>query len=332
MSSVRASVPELTGAPAVEEVAASGSRLRWLRAWAAERFPARNGAFFIMLYAVVVVASRSVVSGGPIVLSWRDALGLLALWCFFLTLRVLDEHKDFAADAVAHPDRVLQRGLITLADLRIVGAVAVAIQLGVAILFDGGFGAVTLRWLAAAGFSALMAKEFFVREWLRKHLVAYALSHMLVMPLLVLWLAAMGGLTSIGSPENGALALLVFFAGLSFEIARKMRAPEDERPMADTYTSALGVRRASQLLLVVVAATMLASLAALRELTGQLPVVTLRVAVALMLLAALALWRFRERPTSRKAKIVEASVGVVMLVAHGLILYAVLAVRGVAFR
>jgi hypothetical protein len=102
--------------------------------------------------------------------------------------------------------------------------------------------------------------------------------------------------------------------------------------MADTYTSALGVRRASQLLLVVVAATMLASLAALRELTGQLPVVTLRVAVALMLLAALALWRFRERPTSRKAKIVEASVGVVMLVAHGLILYAVLAVRGVAFR
>jgi hypothetical protein len=51
-----------------------------------------------------------------------------------------------------------------------------------------------------------------------------------------------------------------------------------------------------------------------------------------MLLAALALWRFRERPTSRKAKIVEASVGVVMLVAHGLILYAVLAVRGVAFR
>src|SRR5262245_27757810 len=88
-----------------------------LAEWAHERFPLANGVFFVLLYVLALVVGRSVVSG-PIVLSWHDLPGVAALWSFFLWLRVLDEHKDFENDRVAHPQRVLQRGLVTLGDLR----------------------------------------------------------------------------------------------------------------------------------------------------------------------------------------------------------------------
>src|SRR5262249_35034775 len=70
-----------------------------LAAWARERFPLANGAFFVLMYVLALVVGRSSVSG-PIVLSWRDVPGVAALWSFFFWLRVLDEHKDFENDRV----------------------------------------------------------------------------------------------------------------------------------------------------------------------------------------------------------------------------------------
>ena len=82
--------------------------MRSLRAWMRERFPARNAVFFAVFYVTALLIGRADGNGdGPIVLSFRDAAGFIALWCFFLMLRVFDEHKDFEADAIAHPHRVL---------------------------------------------------------------------------------------------------------------------------------------------------------------------------------------------------------------------------------
>jgi hypothetical protein len=36
-----------------------------------------------------------------------------------------------------------------------------------------------------------MGKEFFIADWLTRHLTWYAVSHMMVMPLIVWWLANM---------------------------------------------------------------------------------------------------------------------------------------------
>src|SRR4029453_4732816 len=151
----------------------------------------------------------------------------------------------FGADAVAHPERVLQRGLVTLAQLRVLGVCAVVLQLGVSLLLDGGIGPVTFWWIAAFAWSALMAREFLVPTWLRRHLLVYAVSHMAVMPLLVAWVATMGAAGATRRPGVWALAALVFLAGFVFGVARKIRSPEDERPAADSYTRALGVRGAA---------------------------------------------------------------------------------------
>jgi hypothetical protein len=39
--------------------------------------------------------------------------------------------------------------------------------------------------------TCLMGKEFFIADWLTRHLTWYAVSHMMVMPLIVWWLANM---------------------------------------------------------------------------------------------------------------------------------------------
>ena len=62
----------------------------------------------------------------------RSLLGALTLLFFFFHLRVFDEHKDFEEDSRFHPHRVLQRGVITLADLRVLAALCIVAEIGLA--------------------------------------------------------------------------------------------------------------------------------------------------------------------------------------------------------
>lgn len=307
-------------------------RLLGLLAWAEERFPARNGVFFLTLYVAALVVGRGV-SGAPITASWWDVAGFIAFWAFFLVLRVLDEHKDFDADAIAHPERVLQRGIVTLGQLRVVGFVAATTTLVISVWLDGGVPRqVTAWWLAVAFWSFLMAREFFARRWLRQRLVVYALSHMCVMPLVMAWALAMTGTAPASSSATLALMALAFVSGLAFEIARKVRAPADERPMADTYTGALGVRTAANALLIVTVAAIALGVGIARMTRGaMLPAV-----VGASALAAFAttysLLHFRRQPSTTRAKVVEAAVGIGMLVTHIALIAAIAAARGMDIR
>lgn len=302
-----------------------------LRDWARERFPLANGVFFVLLYALVLVVGRSTVPG-PITLSWRDLPGLLALWLFFLWLRVLDEHKDFDNDRVAHPGRVLQRGFVTLRDLKGVGAVALVIQLGVSLWIDGGAGRVTGWWLVALVWSVLMAKEFFVSDWLRRRIIWYALSHMVVMLAIVAWVATMGAATAARSEAAWVLAALVYASGLAFEIGRKMRAPEDEHPLADSYTQSLGVPSATVLLSAVVGIVAVLSLIATGVVGNGMCLSVPLAAIAGFLVALGVLREFRRRPTPRAAKRVEAGVGLSILAMHTALLAAVIHARSLTWR
>ena len=300
-----------------------------LGAWMRERFPARNAVFFAVFYATALLVARATAGGpGAVTLSLRDIAGFVAVWCFFLMLRVFDEHKDFEADAVAHPQRVLQRGLITLRDLKRVGIVAIVVQLGVSLWFDGGAGPVTAWWVTAFAWSTLMAREFFVREWIRRHLVVYALSHIVVMAIVAMWIATMGAPRAAFASAPWAFAALSLFAGLAFEIARKMRAPEQEHPMADSYTQALGVRTASGLLLGVVVGAGMVALGLTALLTGRVGMIALATLGAVVVMAALSITRFRLRPTPAAAKRSEAAVGIAALATHVVVIAALLAAHG----
>jgi 4-hydroxybenzoate polyprenyltransferase len=306
-------------------------RAKWVLAWFNERFPLRNGLFFVLLYLTTVLVARGSVESATVALTPNDVFGAAALWSFFLLLRVFDEHKDFAADAIAHPERVLQRGLVTLPQLRLVGAGAAALQLLVSLWFDRGIGVTTAWWLAALAWSVLMAREFFAPAWLRRHLLIYAVSHMAVMPLLVGWVATMGTPDATHRPILWGLSTLVFLAGFVFEVARKIRSPEDERPAADSYTRALGVGGASALLAVLATVTYAVAVVLAGRFAPTNSVTALLTGALSLVAIVAALW-FALRPTRRGAKVAEAAAGLAIMAAHVMVVLAVASVREVVWR
>lgn len=319
-----------TNAAALEPVPPASPLARRFLAWMAERFPAANAVLVLLVWAAAFAWGRFQAAGGPVGFRPRDVIGFLAAYGYFLLLRVFDEHKDYAHDKIAHPHRVLQRGLITLQHLRVAGAIAVAVQLGGSVLLDGGaIGPITLAWAAAFLWSVLMAREFFVGEWLRPRLVLYAFSHMIAMPLCVHWMMRMGA-ANVPLPAAAWLLPATSYAyGFAIEIGRKLKAPEDERPEVDSYTKAFGTRRAPVVLglvLLLVTAGFIWMVALCSD--GGVRRVALALVVLTGALGVAACNPFRIEPSAKAAKICEAAVGVLVLVDHLALLGAVLATRG----
>jgi 4-hydroxybenzoate polyprenyltransferase len=303
---------------------------RRLMAWMHERFPPANTVAAVLVWAVALAWGRALASSGPVPVHAGDTAGALAAVGFFLMLRVFDEHKDYEADRITHPGRVLQRGLVTLAHLRLVGAVAIAAQVGASLAADRGAGPVTGAWIVTFVWTLLMAREFFAAEWIRPRLLLYALSHMLAMPLAVHWLLRMA---TGGAPlASGAwlYPAVSFATGSAFEIARKLKAPEDERPGVDSYTRTLGVRSAPVVLLALLAVSLAGFAAMLSAVVdGGLFVGGAGVLAAALIPGAAACHRFRARPDSAGARACETAAGVAIAAGHLVVLIVVVLARGV---
>jgi 4-hydroxybenzoate polyprenyltransferase len=204
-----------------------------------ERFAPVNMALFSILFATVgMVAGHTYPAADP---TWGFWLGFIPAISFFFRLRVFDEIKDYDQDMINHPGRVLQSGRISLRQLMGVAAIGTALE-G---LWSGWMGTSALvGWLLALGYSLLMRYEFFRSAWLKPRLLLYALSHMAVMPLIILWLWwAFSPGFALGR-TFGLLAALAVLGGFSFELARKVHAPYAERPTVDSYSQFLGYTRA----------------------------------------------------------------------------------------
>ena len=61
-----------------------------------ERFPLENAVLFVVLYVAALSVGRTLTTTGPITWTLIDALAFVAVWSFFLMLRVFDEHKDLS--------------------------------------------------------------------------------------------------------------------------------------------------------------------------------------------------------------------------------------------
>ena len=209
-----------------------------LAAYFRQRFPVINMALFAILFLTVYSVARYFYLPAGTRLSWSEAGGILATISFFFRLRVFDEVKDYVLDAINHPHRVLQSGKVTLPQLYTLAALGTLAELAWSVQM-GIF--TVLCWLLALGYSLLMRYEFFVSGYLQKRLVLYAFTHMLIMPLLMLWLwsAYVPALSAFSQPYF-LLALLGLLGGFSFEIARKIYPPGSERPLVDSYSKAIG--------------------------------------------------------------------------------------------
>lgn len=300
-------------------------------AWLRERYPFANALLFFFIYlstAAVVRAGQT----GSIELSLRDLIGCLVTWSFFLLLRIFDEHKDYAQDCQNHPQRVLQSGLIELRHLKIAGVLAVVAQGLWSLWLDHDFGAlpgpVSLAWAALMLWSGLMAREFFVPVWLNRHLTWYALSHMLVMPLAVWWLAQ---LALPGTDLNPALLStmsLAFISGFCFEITRKTKGPEEERESIDSYSRIFGSRGSALLVLGLVSAMLANQLWLLELLLGRLPIWAIALLLVVYGLAVRQLLTFIRMPSAALRSKNEAFVALAMLAGYAVLIAALAIERG----
>lgn len=277
-----------------------------LAAYLAERFPPVNMGLFAILFLTVFAVATAPASPAP---GWREAGGILAAVSFFFRLRVFDEIKDYAADALYHPRRVLQSGRVTLRQLG--GLAAGGAVLEAAWSAAMGLPAL-LGWALALGYSLAMRYEFGVGGFLKKRLLLYAFTHLLVMPLVIGWLWA--AYSSEFSLRFGYLAVLSLLGGGAFEVARKIRAPDAERPGVDSYSGVLGYRGAIAAVGVILAAGSAVQAGLLRALdAGPWPFAWL---VGLLLLTGAVYARAWFRPAERLLRRAELLVSLFMLTSY----------------
>lgn len=228
------------------------------RFWAyqSERFPLANHGALALAFA----ASASIFAAGP-PLSLRAWLALLLgfglAFAQFALLRIADEHKDFDEDLAHRPYRAVPRGLVSLKELRVIGAALYGAQLIMLTIVWLAWDAVWPVWIWAGVqfWFVLMTVEFGVKTLMRRSLLLTLFSHMAILPGIA-WLAAAPSLAAVRAPAASAhpwaLALAgggVFALGCMLEIARKLRAPQDEEDGVATFSKTFGRNLASLLLL-----------------------------------------------------------------------------------
>lgn len=219
--------------------------LRYFLAYLNERFPFVNMGLFAILFGTVF--SMVHLHDADHSFGIREVGGILVVISFFFRLRVFDEIKDYQIDSINHPNRVLQSGKINLKTLIVLTTIGFVAE--VAWSYWMGSSAL-IAYAVAFTFSLLMRYEFFVGDWLKKRLVVYAISHMLIMPLIIGWIWF-----SYEDDVSFLLLLLIglsLLAGFSFEIARKIHDSVSEVETIDSYSRTLGLKNAIFLILALV--------------------------------------------------------------------------------
>ncbi|TAE18357.1 MAG: hypothetical protein EAZ95_04500 [Bacteroidetes bacterium] len=268
-----------------------------------ERFPLLAHGLLITAFSFSAVAYSRVC---------RQAQGFIDLPTFawgvfntitlFLLLRIFDEFKDAEDDARYRQDLPVPRGLVSLRELGILGVCVVVAQIAVNLYFF-----LKMLWLYALvlGYMSLMAKEFFVAKWLKKHQFWYVVSHMLIIPLVDMYAS---GLDWHLAGKEAPQGLLFFFAvsfmnGIVLEVGRKIRAPEQEAEGVLTYSGMLGAGKAVGLWLAMLLLTCLLSVGACVWAGYKLyPFVALGVMLGLCALPA---YLFITKKSAKRAKLIE---------------------------
>jgi 4-hydroxybenzoate polyprenyltransferase len=265
----------------------AGSLAARLWQYQSERFPLANHGVLTLVFAVSACAFAAGFNDGwpsptAILLATLAGLGQFAL------LRVADEHKDFATDSAHRPYRAVPRGLVTLSELRTVGAVAAVLMLA-AVAFAQSLQLAILT-VAIWIYFALMTVEFFAAEWLKARPIVYLFSHMVITPLIAWLMAGFQlahdgvALTEIPARAGGYL-LSILFLGVVLELGRKIRATQDEEPGVETYSALWGPSVARNAWLAAGAASGVTLLIAIGQIQGSVTVALLGAAAGLAIMA-----------------------------------------------
>ena len=276
--------------------------MRALWIYQRERFPLVAYVPLVTVFSLGALAYADAWSG----MSLLDALlegsiSVLSVLGIFFLMRIADEFKDAEDDARYRPYRPVPRGLVSLREL---GALAMALVAAL-VLVHLLWSPEKLVYLAIVlGYLGLMSMEFGVSHWLKSRPAIYAASHMVILALIAGYVA-------------GSFAALPFLAlaysnGVVLEIGRKVRAPADEEPGVETYSSLYGSTRALGLWVAAIVTSATIALAALWNIAHFLIFATL---IGVAALACLGVGHaFLRRGNGKAAGRIEAASGIWLLV------------------
>jgi 4-hydroxybenzoate polyprenyltransferase len=227
-------------------VATSDTLLQRLWTYQAERFPLAKTATLLAAFSAASVNVSAFLGGRSLPgLGSYLAVFMVSLIVFF-QLRACDEVKDAEDDRRYRPERPIPRGLVSQQMIVGIGLALMPVAIAAALLLSPRM---LLPLSAIWVWLALMTIEFGVPEWLKARPMLYLISHMLIMPLIDLFVTAADWLVRAGAPPPALWLFLAlsFVNGCVLEIGRKLYAPQNERVGVETYTGLMGVKAASRL-------------------------------------------------------------------------------------
>ena len=232
-----------------------------------ERFPLGKNSFFVFIFTLSGYIYTSLLYNSKIMYLFTNGVKIgifqykiialfIIIFMFFLQLRITDEFKDYEEDLKYRAYRPVQRGIISLKTLGKIGIATVIIQIMLAHVINPEIiYFMIFVWI----YMFLMAKEFFIKKWLTKRILIYALSHVVIMVFITLVIVEA---TQYIVPKNIFdvfilqryrhnidFALIPLFAlnylnGIVLEIGRKTRRADEEEHGVQTYSKLWGRKKA----------------------------------------------------------------------------------------
>ena len=240
-----------------------------------ERFPLGKNSIFVLIFTLSGYIYTGLLYNSKIInqifskeikvpMPWHKIVALfIIIFMFFLQLRITDEFKDYEEDLKYRAYRPVQRGVVTLKALGKIGIATVIIQIILAYIIDFK---IIYFMIIVWFYMFLMAKEFFIKEWLTKRILIYALSHVVIMIFITLVIVNATQYIVLGEAENIFkfvalqwyrhnidIALIPLFTlnylnGIVLEIGRKTRRADEEEHGVQTYSKLWGKKKAAVIL------------------------------------------------------------------------------------
>ena len=233
--------------PEAPEALSEGLKGRFFKRWMIflkERFPLGTHLLLISGFAV----------SGAFISGWDKNLegvvmAFFGFFLFFLELRVMDEFKDLRKDLVAHPERPLPRGLISVSEIR--KAIQFIYRLMLVYSLTLVFVCNLLSGLIFLGISLylwLMYREFFLGKTLSRFPMLYAFTHQIILIPLCLFTSATHHPAMFFDEATFFYSIAVFGAFFSFELCRKLDLSAN--PILMNYGTVYGPKRTSSYALI----------------------------------------------------------------------------------
>jgi 4-hydroxybenzoate polyprenyltransferase len=232
---------------------------RRMRSYLGEMLPLPAHALLAaLIFAGIAAFARHTHHLLASLLSRSSLVGVTSLFLLMLILRLMDELKDEDIDRELFPERPLPSGRVHRADIAWSLVAASLLFLAINVWSGWAF----LVAVVVLGYAVLMLQRFFAPDRLRRSLPLTLVTHNPIVALMVLYSFAVVAAASRLAPAELDWALIlpfvvmVWFPFLAWELARKIRSPQEETDYV-TYSRILGRNRAVVVVWIVQAVSLL---------------------------------------------------------------------------